>query len=205
VRRVLEGRTALRDPASVVAEVLDRDADTVLGPLVPGADREARRYLTTVTVEFGRGRQAAQEVEVDLVPLGDADRGTAWSLSWTPIGTSSLLPDLEGTLAVRPDGPGCVLVLEGSYHPPLGPVGAFGDGVIGHRVARRTVDRFMADMRERLVTALQERADAAPLRPPPTPPDLRPSPHEGGGEDGSGETPEAIDLRDATHSENWLG
>jgi hypothetical protein len=200
MRRALEGRTALRDPASVVAGVLDREAERVFGPPAPGGDHRSRRYLMPLAVAFGRGRQAAQEVAVHLVPLGDAEGGAAWSLEWAPTGAAAVLPELEGTLEVRPDGDGCELVFRGSYRPPLGPVGAFGDGVLGHRVARRTIDRFVSDVRERLVEVLQQRADTAPLPAAPTPPDLRPDPH-GDGADAS----DVVDLREAAPSENWLG
>lgn len=89
--------------------------------------------------------------------LGKPWRGgsTTWrTMQWDPVpeeGDAStidrLLPSFDGELGLyRHRRTELTLVLDGRYTPPGGPLGAAIDAVALNRVARTTVDRFLADV-----------------------------------------------------------
>lgn len=61
--------------------------------------------------------------------------------SWIP------LPVMSGLITVRPNGLATELRMEGTYAPPLGVLGQLFDRVIGYRLAQRTVNRFLDELR----------------------------------------------------------
>jgi len=78
----------------------------------------------------------------------------------------------EGTLGLEPaPHGGTILRMTGTYEPPLGPVGAFGDVVMGRRLGRQSIELYLERIARhiyRTVTtqlALTPRADcpAQPL------------------------------------------
>ena len=80
---------------------------------------------------------------------------TMWrTLSWEPVAADSdaipiepLLPALEGEIGLDLRDNGSVtLILAARYHPPGGSLGALLDHTAMHRVARRTLRRFLADV-----------------------------------------------------------
>jgi hypothetical protein len=89
---------------------------------------------------------------------------TAWrSLSWDPTtdGEPSstverLLPSLDGEIGLHHGAGSASLVIDARYQPPGGQLGAALDSLAHHRVARRTVERLLADV----ANTLAERARA---------------------------------------------
>ncbi|GAC1582296.1 MAG: hypothetical protein NVS3B7_17660 [Candidatus Elarobacter sp.] len=81
---------------------------------------------------------------------------------------SPLLPDFVGTLRMRIANHRTLLVLDGRYATPAGPLGAICDRVIAKRIARATAHDFLrrvADalgLREHRWRAETERGDVAP-------------------------------------------
>jgi hypothetical protein len=65
------------------------------------------------------------------------------------------------------------LVLSGSYRPPFGPVGVFGDGLVGHRVARQSLASFLSELAARIERQARSSVPAAGVLPASYPPDLR--------------------------------
>lgn len=58
------------------------------------------------------------------------------------------LPAMRGMITVRPNGRTTEVRMEGRYTPPLGSFGRLFDSLIGRRVAQRTVDRFLDQLRD---------------------------------------------------------
>lgn len=84
---------------------------------------------------------------------------TRWrSLSWKPAGDTPepgavdrFLPSFDGELGLDiVDDEHITLVLDGWYQPPGGVLGTAVDAVALRRVARATMDRFLADVAARL-------------------------------------------------------
>ncbi len=59
------------------------------------------------------------------------------------------------------------LTVRGIYTVPLGPVGRFGDGVIGRRLARQSLIAFVEGLAGRLDREAGRREAAVPWRPRP--------------------------------------
>ncbi len=95
-----------------------------------------------LTVRFGF------EVRNDVLERGRMHEEIA--LHWTA--QSPLLPDFAGTLRFRIHGPRTRFIIEGTYVPPSGILGALFDRIAGRRIARATA----AD----LVTRIAARASA---------------------------------------------
>ena len=79
-------------------------------------------------------------------------------LSWDPLGEDEetlpverMLPAFAGEVGLRVVG-APTLVVEGSYHPPLGRMGAALDQALLHRVADRTAREFVIAVAKRLQT-----------------------------------------------------
>jgi hypothetical protein len=131
----------------------------------------------------GQNGSVHHKVVVHLAasPVG---RSRTWLMTVRPQGHARLLPSFEGTIALDEQGGRSVVRVHGAYEPPLGVPGAFGDGLVGFRIARRSLDSFVHDVARRIDRAVDQRAVSA--RAPVPVPDL--------------------DARDVQPvSENWLG
>jgi hypothetical protein len=133
---------------------------------LPNARREgADHWLVTV-----RAGSLSRTVRVTVGSPWRAGT-TYWrSLTWDPapgeheaVSLERFLPSLDGELGLHAGGASTTLVLDGRYLPPGGPVGAAADAVALHRVARHTVERFVA------VVAANLSAEAALHGPTPAP------------------------------------
>jgi hypothetical protein len=78
---------------------------------------------------------------------------TRWrTLTWDPlpgereaVSLDRFLPSLDGELGLHLDETGgATLVLDARYQPPGGPLGAAVDAVALHRVAKHSIERFVA-------------------------------------------------------------
>jgi len=76
----------------------------------------------------------------------DSVRGhDALTLSWRP--RWPVFPSFRGLATVRPQSPGSILALEGSYEPPGGLPGQIFDRFIGRRLAYGTMDHLLDRLR----------------------------------------------------------
>ena len=181
-QHVTTGRL-LPAPLAQVREALQDDPATALagygGPIPAGCTADLH-------IEGGQGTSVHQKVRVRLAPLPDTHDEAAWEITLAPVGHIHLLPTFTGTLEAddRPDG--TALRLAGTYRPPLGPVGGFADRLLGHRLARLSLEAFLGEVAERVERHRADRVRTAGVLPVPYPPDLRD--RDGGGP-----------------SETWLG
>jgi hypothetical protein len=159
--RTVEASASLRAQVQRVCQVLDNVPARVLAPGHPAGSTD-RVFTTTVTVKLRRGAHAGQDVEIEIGhrdESGDGDEAR-WPMSWTPAGKTRLLPRLQGTLVARRDAGHTELHMTGDYTPPLGAAGAFGDGVLGHHVARSTIAAFLEGLASRLDGAIDGDTDS---------------------------------------------
>lgn len=92
---------------------------------------------TNIPVET---RSELVDDKTDTVRLHDA-----LTLSWQP--RWSMFPSFRGRATVRPQSPGSMLTLEGSYEPPGGKLGHVFDRLIGERLAYGTMDHLLGRLR----------------------------------------------------------
>ena len=71
---------------------------------------------------------------------------------WEDAEYPDLFPTFDGGLELHADGQGTALRLVGSYQPPLGLLGRFGDGLAGHQIVMASLNTFLDDVAA-LVTA----------------------------------------------------
>ena len=145
-------RALVAGPTHVFRQATSAGAvdDAVLRVHVAGVEIGAEISITTVRVE----QQEGPRLQIDL----------AWQAAKHP----AAFPTMTTTLRVFPLTPTeTQLALEGTYIPPLGPVGALLDAAVGHRFAEEAVTQFVrqvgAYLREHLVEAVAPARAASTL------------------------------------------
>lgn len=172
MERHIEAKAELRTPLYQVAEVL-RDRP---GPVLSGRDEHpmAAGYKLNLHVEAGAAT-LHQEVLARLTPVKvhPDDGACAWDMTWEPADHGRLLPAFHGSLEAIETDDGTTLRLTGLYRPPLGPLGAFGDGVVGHHIARRALQSLLTEVSARIDHVAEAGRTLLGVRPAPYPDDLR--------------------------------
>lgn len=178
MERAIDVTTTVAVPLDGVRNILRERPDAVLGPVdVPGPDRRRpHRFRTTVPAVLGSGATVEQDVLLDLGMVPGKGRRSSLSipLDWDPTGHERLLPSFRGTLEVTPTADRrCELAVTGTYDVPLGPIGRFGDAVVGRRVARRSLAAFATRIAQRVERECIRREQAGHRSPTPYNVDLR--------------------------------
>jgi hypothetical protein len=138
-------RVLLEDPGVVFSEFRE-----------PKAPRDTQ-FDVELTVALGAGASAHQAVELELGPAHTTAAGLELPLRWQAAGREHLFPRFVGQLTLSEARPGTRVRLSGNYTVPLGTIGRFGDGVFGHRLARRSLETFVHDLGARLATEVERR------------------------------------------------
>jgi hypothetical protein len=124
------------------------DDEPVLRVQVAGLEIGAEIAITLVRVEENEGGPV---LEIDL----------AWQAAKHP----GAFPTMTATLRVFPLTPTeTQLAFEGTYVPPLGPVGTAVDATVGHRFAEAAVSQFVREVATYLREHLVDAATADPAR-----------------------------------------
>ncbi len=171
--RSISARAVARVPFRHAEQFLRRPPLGLFGDRYEGAPSN-RCFRTHLSADAPGGLSVAHDVDIEVVAVhAEGDRVDV-ALRWQPSGGASLLPPFVGSIGAAPANEGGTeLVLDGSYHVPLGPLGRFGDGVVGKRIARSSID----DLLQRITNRLEELTLESRVRPPqtskPHPPDMR--------------------------------
>lgn len=174
MERSIDATTHVRAPLARVCDVLRDDPGPVLGDIVVVEPGRRRTFSVRLTAPLASGTSVEQEVAVTLGPVAVEHGEVTVPLRWEPTDHQRLLPDFRGELVARRCGAGRTeLALCGSYQVPLGPIGRFGDSVLGHRVARHSVTHLLETLGERIDREVDRRDVPVAHRPAPYPPDLR--------------------------------
>jgi hypothetical protein len=99
-----------------------------------------------------------REVVAHLTPKPGYPGYTRIGITWAPK-DGGPYPTFEGVLSASQEtDEGCRLDLDGEYTPPLGPVGAVFDLVVGHTIAQGTADNLLHHIRVVLEDAFKAAA-----------------------------------------------
>jgi hypothetical protein len=169
MERSLDAATRIRAPLERAREVLSDDPGTVLAGRCTAEDRRQRRFRTMLTVGVGSGASLQQEIAIDALPVRHGDAGFALPIRWQATGHGRFLPSFDGELVLSGDSLHTELALRGAYIVPLGPVGAFGDGLAGRRLVRRSLEAYLDELARRLDAEADRRVDAIGWHPAPYP------------------------------------
>jgi hypothetical protein len=153
----IEVVSTLGTSTSRIAELLRYDPAKMLTG-TPSEDRGS--FVGTLTVGLPDGISLSHDVDVSFGELTSDGWGARFGLAWRARGHDHLFPVFGGDLDVDPDGEGSRLRLHGYYALPLGALGAVGDGLVGHHVARLALQGFLDAAAARLAAA----DDQPPLR-----------------------------------------
>jgi hypothetical protein len=174
VKRGIEASTTLTVAYEQVRPVMAEDPSGVVADRVSLEDRSERRLRSELGVDLGAGGAIHQAVEIELGSVRSTGDGTTIPLRWQARGRDRLFPVFDGHVRATPDGPGATeLVVAGTYVVPLGPVGRFGDGLIGRRLARQSLTTFLEEVARRIDTEVHRRAASVSWHPAPYPISLR--------------------------------
>jgi hypothetical protein len=144
--RPIETTRQLQVPFERARQALLRDISAVLadGP----ADGSA--MFAELSAELGHAGTMRQRVEIRVRSVRVAASEASWGLWWRAMDHPGLFPVFHGQLRLTPDADGTTLSLVGEYEPPLWVLGRFGDGLIGHRLARQSLEGYLERLGERV-------------------------------------------------------
>lgn len=171
MKRGIEATTTLEVSFEGVSRVLTDDPGAVVldeaveQPTRPGGEGHLRSALG---VELG-ATAFRQAVDVEIGRLQVTDTEAILPLRWRASGRDRLFPVFDGRLEAMPGaaGSGTVLSVVGVYTVPLGPVGRFGDGLVGRRLARQSLTAFLEDAAGRIEADIHRRTTSEAWHPSP--------------------------------------
>jgi hypothetical protein len=123
-------RQALEQALAAVADLGQPQTLTLSVPL--GNDKTAGSLQKDVLVSYARSTDPKHFDQ-------------PWTVHWKPM-PGGVYPEFDGELTVRAADThsNCFLELDGSYTPPLGPIGAAFDAALGNRIATATGAQLLA-------------------------------------------------------------
>ena len=110
-----------------------------------GLGAAAYRHGESLRSKVGPGPLLAKEVIISLGEPIITRHGTSIPVRWRATGAEALFPRLDGELAIgsRAEG-GATITLRATYQPPLGTIGGLVDRLLLARIARATVEDWVA-------------------------------------------------------------
>ncbi len=86
----------------------------------------------------------AKEVQLEIGPREVQRKGLVYPIRWVATGASSLFPTMTGDLVLSHVGSiGTRISFEGTYEPPMGPLGRAVDRIALRRIADSTVQNWV--------------------------------------------------------------
>lgn len=165
---LLEASARVSTPFERAGGLLVADPKLIVGDCEQVSDRHDRvrsALVVEMTVPPGLREQLLVEVLVRLGPVCARPGRVSLPLSWQARGWPRLFPTFDGSLDAAADADGTVLSLRGTYSVPLGPLGRFGDGLAGRRLARHAGSSFLEQAARRVEGQPPYRPDLARWRP----------------------------------------
>jgi hypothetical protein len=111
------------------------------------------RARADLRAELPGGGSVTRSACVGFGPLMEEDGAMVLPVWWEDAEHPDLFPTFDGGLELTADGRGTSLRLVGSYVPPLGLFGRFGDGLAGHRIVIASLNEFLGDVAARLTAS----------------------------------------------------
>jgi hypothetical protein len=128
-------------PYHIVRDALLVDPLRVFQLATATVQQAARLHVQVGSLDLG------VDVTIELVDVVSTEKSTSLKFTWSAATSPGLFPAMEATLAVYAlTSTETQLELQGTYTPPLGPLGTVIDAAVGHRVAEAAVTRFTAEV-----------------------------------------------------------
>src|SRR5687768_7493502 len=117
---------------------------STLGEALPGGGRAVELRIRPA------GTEIARPVRLHVAGLVCGEDRARAGLEWTDAARPHLFPQLEGTLEIAPvphDGtPFTQIGILARYRPPLGPLGAIGDRLVGAEITDAALTAWLDDL-----------------------------------------------------------
>jgi hypothetical protein len=143
-------------PYERVRELLHRDPSSLLQRATTSAAARTNALVANLHLQVA-GIEIGVDVRVFVRRIRDQQATskdpavTRLELSWEAVRLPALFPAMLAEVAARPlSVTETRLDVDGSYWPPLGPVGNAIDTAGGHHIAEATVHRFLIDLVEQM-------------------------------------------------------
>lgn len=153
-------------PYDRVRAALHQKGSTLLAAATRAASARADDVASKIRVAV-KGFEVGVPVEIQVFGVLDETSAalnspvTRLRLGWHATRATSLFPTMEGTLSAWPlSADETQIAIDGTYTPPMGPVGRALDSLVLHRIAEAAVHRFIEDVVEQLRHDLRPDADA---------------------------------------------
>ncbi len=139
-------------PYERVSDTLFARAKEILARASGGVEGRARTLATNLKVDLGPFEIGA-DVAMEILGIEEEEASagipakTRVKIVWYGAKSPRLFPSMEGELVVYPTASGETQVeLSGRYTPPMGRFGEAFDAVIGHKLAKDSVQGFVEDI-----------------------------------------------------------
>ncbi|HJP67207.1 MAG TPA: hypothetical protein VKA30_13000 [Actinomycetota bacterium] len=160
-RRPVELVRRVPVPLDAAVDVLRYGADRLVA-LDPAMPWEADGGLSSLAVDLPGGIHLTRQVRIGFGPILEEDGTFAVPVWWEAEEYPHLFPTFDGALEVcrgrGRGGEGTDLHLVGSYQPPLGSIGRFANGFLGHQVVMASLEELLNRMADRLATTATDMA-----------------------------------------------
>ena len=159
MQRPIEVATWIGAGIAKVCEILADDPGVVFGDTATTHEHQSRR--TVLGVDLRSGASVHQEVLVHLGVVRTTGAGLVLPMAWEARGRRRLFPTFAGALEASDADDGTRLGLHGTYTVPLGTVGRVANGVVGWRLARRSLDALLVELGRQLDVEVDRRGGSA--------------------------------------------
>jgi hypothetical protein len=113
--------------------------------------------LEELRVHLSGSTSVERTAEVEYGPVERGRGLVTMPVSWQDATHPGAFPKMHGELRLSERGDTTTdLEFFGEYEPPLGPIGALGDTIAGHRLAEQTVKNAVARLARVFETAVSE-------------------------------------------------
>jgi hypothetical protein len=143
-------------PYESVRELLHREPLKLVQRATTSAAARAGSLIASLRVQFA-SIEIGVDVRVLVRRIRDLQTGpgnvpvTRVELEWEATRVPALFPAMLAEVSAQPlSATETQVDIEGSYWPPLGPVGNAIDAAVGHRIAEAAVHRLLADLLEQI-------------------------------------------------------
>jgi hypothetical protein len=169
MQRPIEVATPVPVAFARARDVLLDDLGAVFGEAFTVDGQNRSRIPAELSVDLGAGASLHQDVRVQLGVAQSTVTGVIVPVAWHASGRERLFPTFKGELAAFEAHTGTLLRLDGTYSVPFGVIGRIGNGVVGWRLARRSLVALLERLAGRLEAEAERRRQAAVRRPPRNP------------------------------------
>ena len=158
--RPIEVETPLRVAFASARDILLDDPGAVFNAASTVHEQHRARISTELSVDLGAGASVHQDVTLQLGFAQSTETGVVVPVVWRAAGRERLFPTFKGELEAFEARTGTRLRLNGTYTLPLGVIGRIGNGVVGWRLARRSLEELLERLARRIEAEAERRQSA---------------------------------------------